>query len=54
MDRLSEEGRIFVIEPSEPVNVARVEGDMEKLGALYWLGYHDAEEKLEALKDYLK
>ena len=53
MDRLAEEGRIFMIEPSEPVTVARVEGDMEKLGALYWLGYHDGEQTLEALKAYL-
>ena len=53
MDRLSEEGRIFVVEPSEKVTVARVEGDMEKLGALYWLGYHDGERTLEALKEYL-
>ena len=54
MASLAQEGRLFMIEPSEPVTVARVEGNMEKLGALYWLGYHDAEEKLEALKDYLK
>ena len=53
MDRLAEEGRIFMIEPSEPVTVARVEGDMEKLGALYWLGYRDGEQTLEALKAYL-
>ena len=53
MERLSKEGRIFMIEPSEPVTVARVEGDMEKLGNLYWLGYHDAERTLEALKNYL-
>ena len=53
MDRLAEEGRIFMIEPSEPVTVARVEGDMEKLGALYWLGYRDGERMLGALTDYL-
>ena len=53
MDALAEEGRIFMIEPSEPVTVARVEGDMEKLGALYWLGYNDGKRTLEALKAYL-
>ena len=53
MERLAEEGRIFMVEPSEPVTVGRVEGDMEKLGALYWLGYHDGDRTLEALKSYL-
>ena len=53
MDRLSEEGRIFLAEPSQPVTVARVEGDMEKLGELYWLGYNDGMKTLESLKKYL-
>lgn len=53
MDVLAREGRIFMIEPSEPVTVARVEGDMEKLGALYWLGYNDGKRTLETLKAYL-
>lgn len=53
MDRLEAEGRIFVIAPSEPVTVGRVESDMEKLGALYWLGYHDAEWALPKLQNYL-
>ena len=53
MDRLSEEGRIFLVEPSEPVTVARVEGDMEKLGMLYWLGYNDGLKTLESMKKYL-
>lgn len=53
MDALAHEGRIFMIEPSEPVTVARVESDMEKLGALYWLGYNDSKRTLEALRSYL-
>lgn len=54
IERLSAEGRLLRVAPSEPVTVARVEGDMEKLGALYWLGYADCEEKLSAIKDYLE
>lgn len=54
MDRLAEEGRIFLAEPSQPVTVARVEGDMEKLGDLYWLGYNDGMNTLESLKKYLE
>ena len=53
MDRLEAEGRIFVIAPSKPVTVGRVEGDMERLGALYRLGYQDAEAAMPALKHYL-
>ena len=46
-------GEIFLLAPSQPVTVTRFDGDMEKLGALYWLGYHDAEENLAALRAYL-
>ena len=48
------EGKIFLVAPSEKVEVTRFEGDMEKLGNLYWLGYRNAEEKLGSLMDYLK
>ncbi len=53
MDRLAEQGRILLIEPSEPVTVSRVEGDMEKLGELYWLGYNDGERTFDQVIDYL-
>ena len=54
MDRLEQEGRIFRIAPTKPVTVSRLEGDMEKLGDLYYQGYNDAADKLDALKEYLK
>lgn len=50
---LEAEGRVFVIAPSRPVDISRLEGDMAKLGALYDLGYLDARNRLEALKEYL-
>ena len=53
LDRLQEEGRIFIVQPSEVVTVGRVEGNLEKLGHLYWLGHKDAEASFEALKEYL-
>ena len=53
MVELEKSGRIFVIAPSEPVTVRRLESDMEKLGDLYWLGYHDTEKSIEDLKKYL-
>ena len=51
---LDRKGEVFVMVPSEPVTVSRFEGDMEKLGDLYWLGYHDMETKLDQLRSYLK
>ncbi len=47
-------GNIFIMAPSKKVEVTRFEGDMDKLGDLYWLGYHDMEERLPALLEYLK
>ena len=53
MESLAREGRIFMISPSEVFDVDRLEGDMEKLGELYWLGYNDALKQMDALKEYL-
>ncbi len=53
LNRLHEEGSIFQIAPSRDLGVGRLEKDMEKLGELYWLGYNDAKNNMEALKAYL-
>lgn len=53
LEELERQGRLFVISPSRPVTVGRLEKDMEKLGDLYWLGYHDAQRLLPALREYL-
>lgn len=53
LDRLEAEGRVFVIKPSLPITIGRLESDVEKLGDVYWLGVHDAKEQMEALKAYL-
>jgi len=47
-------GQIFLIAPSEPVTVKRFDGDMEKLGALYWLGYRDMNDRIDELCAYLQ
>lgn len=54
LERLAAEGRIFLITPSEAVSVSRLEGDMEKLGHVYNMGYDDAKNELERLREYLK
>lgn len=54
LDKLRDDGRVFVISPSEPVNISRLEPDMEKLGELYFLGVKDAKENFEKLQEYLE
>lgn len=51
--KLKKSGRLFVISPSEPVQIGRLEKDMEKLGALYYQGQNDAKRQLKALEAYL-
>lgn len=53
LEKKSDSGEIFLIAPSKPVTVTRFDGDMDKLGALYWLGYHDMKNRLNELRDYL-
>ena len=54
LELLEAQGRIFVIAPSRPVTVSRLESDMEKLGRLYRLGYRDTRERIPALREYLE
>lgn len=53
LEKLQAAGRIFMICPSEPVAIGRIEKDMEKLGNLYYLGYNDAMNCMGELKAYL-
>lgn len=46
-------GLIFVIAPSERVDVNLIEPDVTKLGKLYELGYNDARNEYERLLQYL-
>ncbi|MDY2558074.1 MAG: patatin family protein, partial [Candidatus Faecousia sp.] len=53
LEGLEQIGRIFVLAPERPIRVSRVEGDLEKLGALYWQGYTEGLNSLEGLAQYL-
>ena len=53
IQKLANDERIFVIAPSKPVTVGRLEGDMDKLGSLYWLGYNDTVNLICSLRNYL-
>ncbi|MCQ2510173.1 MAG: patatin family protein [Lachnospiraceae bacterium] len=54
IDELEKSGRVFVVAPEDPIHVSRVEGNMEKLGNLYWRGYHDGKECMMQIKEYLQ
>ena len=51
---LEEEGKIFVIIPRNPLKVSIKDTDKNKLKEVYEEGYRAAEERYEALKEYLK
>ena len=53
LEALEQAGRLVVISPSADLQVTRLEGDMEKLGRLYWMGNQDANAQLERLRAYL-
>lgn len=53
LEALEASGRMFVLTPSEPIEVGRMEGNVEKLAHLYWLGYRDMEARLPELMAYL-
>lgn len=46
-------GKIFVIRPSESLDISRLEKDLTKVQAMYDLGVKDGQAALSELKDYL-
>ncbi len=50
---LEKQGNVFVIRPSSPIGIKRIEKDAEKLQTVYELGLHDATNALADLKTYL-
>jgi predicted patatin/cPLA2 family phospholipase len=53
IEELVDAGKAFVIRPSEPLIVSRLERNPEKLTTLYNLGYKDAERIYESLQKFL-
>lgn len=54
IDHLEEEGKIFVIRPSEDLHIKRMEKNLFKVKKQYELGRQDTLNKLEELKAFLK
>lgn len=48
------QGKAFVIRPSEPITINKIEKNPDELQAVYELGIRDAESYIIALKEYLK
>lgn len=48
-----QEGRAFVIRPSEPITIGTIEKNPERLQAVYDLGVRNAAAQIEALRAYL-
>lgn len=53
LDYYDKKGMIFVIAPSKPINIKILEGDLEKLKYIYDMGFNDALNSLDKLKEYL-
>ena len=51
VEQLEREGRITVIRPDHPVDVARIETDMDKMNALYQHGFEVTERVLKTYED---
>ncbi len=53
LDYLKRTGRLYVIAPSVPIEIGRLEPDMEKLGALYYLGRNDIINQYDDFIEYM-
>ncbi len=50
---LESDGQVFVIRPSSPIEIGRIESDPSKLQQVYELGLSDGEAQMDALREYL-
>ena len=54
IEKLEQEGKIFVIRPSRELVIGRTEADPEKLQEVYDIGMEDAGKQMERLNEWLK
>ncbi len=54
IDKKTISGETFVIQPSQDLQIKRIEKNKDKLSAMYNLGRTDMENKLEALKKFME
>ncbi|MBE5938887.1 MAG: patatin family protein [Lachnospiraceae bacterium] len=53
IEELESKGEVFVIRPSEPLAIGRLEKNKERLQEIYKIGYADAEKAYEQMIEYL-
>ena len=53
VEKLEKEGKVFVIRPTNPVNVGRIEKDKKKIFEIYKSGYIDTVRQYNKLKKWL-
>lgn len=53
IERLEQEGKIFVIRPERPLEIGRMSHDPEEIWNAYTRGREDAQKHLDALREYL-
>lgn len=53
LKQMEKDGSVFVIRPSKPVTISRIEKNVDKLQALYDEGYHDAKTQWDDLQKFL-
>ncbi|MBQ2282928.1 MAG: patatin family protein [Agathobacter sp.] len=54
LEELEEQGKIFVIRPSQEIDIHRIERNAKRLTAAYDQGVKDAQDQMEALQKYLE
>lgn len=52
--QLEKEGSVFIIRPSKPVTISRIEKNVDKLQALYNEGYQDAKACYEKMLEFIQ
>lgn len=53
LKHLEREGKVFIIRPTKPITISRVEKNTDKLYALYENGYRDAKDRYEDMLRFL-
>ena len=54
IEALKEEGKIFLIRPSEPLSISRTSKDPVEIEAVYQIGMEDGKRQLPALFEWLR
>lgn len=53
LEEYEDDGDVFIIYPSRPIEIRMLEKNIDKLGETYFLGYNDCLNQLDKLKEYL-